>query len=188
MGKTKPQKKKSSKSREKSILSPGGVISKQQQKKNEDPSALLDQATILLQTGQIDEALQLANRALDLAPANSPSQLSAINLVAEIYVELGEIDAARAHFLRAVELDPAGTIPESQGGGAEKFLWLAQLSENGGANSVQWFEKGVSVLRQTIQNLEGSGRPEDVAEAEEKKKKMANALCGVAEIYMTDLS
>lgn len=184
MGKTRPQKKKGSKPREKSVLSPGGAVSKQ---KKEDPSALLDQATILLQTGQIEDALQLVNKALDLT-TDSPSQLAALNLAAEIYVELGDIDTARAHFLRAVQLDPTGTIPESQGGGAEKFLWLAQLSEKGGSDSVQWFEKGVSALRQTIQNLEGSGRPEDVAETEEKKRKLANALCGVAEIYMTDLS
>ncbi|KAA8648608.1 ACL4 family protein [Aspergillus tanneri] len=155
---------------------------------NENPSKLLDQATILLQTGQPDGALALAQHALDNAPANSPSHLSALNLVAEIYVELGDIDVAREHFLRAVELDPTGAIPESQGGGAEKFLWLAQLSELGGRDSVQWFEKGVSVLRHVIQQLEGDSSPQEAIELEGKKRKMANALCGVAEIYMTDLS
>lgn len=99
-----------------------------------------------------------------------------------------EADAARECFLRAVELDPNGTIPESEGGGAEKFLWLAQLSEVGGKDSVQWFEKGVSALRTIIQQLEEKQDPQTAAELAEKKKKMANALCGVAEIYMTDLS
>ncbi|KAE8151861.1 SIR2-domain-containing protein [Aspergillus avenaceus] len=152
MGKPRPQKKKSSKSKSKSVLSAGGAVSKQ--KMNQDPSELLAQATVLLQTGQPDAALPVAQQALDLAPANSPSQLSALNMVAEIYVELGEIDTARQHFLRAVDLDPSGTIPESQGGGAEKFMWLAQLSELGGKDSVQWFEKGVSALRHVIQQLE----------------------------------
>lgn len=186
MGKPRPQKKKTSKSRQKSALSPGNTISKQ--KMNENPSTLLEQATILLQTGQAEEALSLAQQALELSPANSPSQLSAVNLVAEIYIELGEIDSAKDHFIRAVELDPNGTIPESEGGGPEKFLWLAQLSENGGADSVQWFEKGVSALRHIIQQLEEKAAPEEPPIAEEKKRKMANALCGVAEIYMTDLS
>lgn len=186
MGKPRPHKKKASKSKSKSVLSAGGSVSKQ--KMNEDPSKLLEQATTLLQTGQPDVALPVAQRALDLTPANSPAQLSALNIVAEIYVELGEIDVARQHFMRAVELDPTGAIPESQGGGAEKFLWLAQLSELGGKDSVQWFEKGVSCLRQVIQQLEQNPGPAEAIELEEKKRKMANALCAVAEIYMTDLS
>ncbi|GMF73776.1 unnamed protein product [Aspergillus oryzae] len=174
MGKPRPHKKKASKSKSKSVLSAGGSVSKQ--KMNEDPSKLLEQATTLLQTGQPDVALPVAQRALDLTPANSPAQLSALNIVAEIYVELGEIDVARQHFMRAVELDPTGAIPESQGGGAEKFLWLAQLSELGGKDSVQWFEKGVSCLRQVIQQLEQNPGPAEAIELEEKKRKMANAL------------
>lgn len=152
------------------------------------PVTLLEQATTLLQTGQPDAALSLAQQALELSAANSPDQLSALNTVAEIFVELGEVEAAREHFLRAVELDPTGTIPEAQGGGAEKFLWLAQLSEAGGAESVGWFEKGVSALRHIVQSLEEKAGPQEVLVADEKKRKMANALCGVAEIYMTDLS
>ncbi|KAL4892164.1 SIR2-domain-containing protein [Aspergillus ambiguus] len=185
MGKPRPQKNKK-KSKSKSVLSAGGSVSKQ--KMNEDPSKLLDQAIILLQTGQADAALALAQQALDQAPANSPTQLSALNTVGEILVELGEIEAARGHFLHAVELDPDGTIPEAQGGGAEKFLWMAQLSEAGGKDSVQWFEKGVSALRHAIKQLEENPGPQEAIELEEKKRKMANALCGVAEIYMTDLS
>ncbi|KAL5042205.1 hypothetical protein BDW71DRAFT_200773 [Aspergillus fruticulosus] len=140
MGKPKPHKKKASKTREKPVLSAGGSVSKR--KMNEDPTKLLEQATIHLQTGQAEIALSLAQQALEIAPANTPAQLSSLNTVAEIYVELGEIDLARKHFLQAVELDPTGSISESEGGGAEKFLWLAQLSEFGGKDSVQWFEKG----------------------------------------------
>ncbi|KAJ5380266.1 assembly chaperone of rpl4 [Penicillium cataractarum] len=186
MGKPRPQKKKSSKSRTKSVLGPGGSISKP--KMSQDPSTLLDQATILLQTGRADEALPTAQQALDLAADNVAVQLQAVNLLGEINVELGEIETAREYFLRAVEQDPNGSIPESQGGGAEKFMWLAQLSEQGGTDSVQWFEKGVSSLRQTLQALDGKTSAEEVALAEEKKVKLSNALCAVAEIYMTDLS
>ncbi|KAF3388606.1 putative assembly chaperone of rpl4 [Penicillium rolfsii] len=186
MGKPRPQKKKSSKSRTKSVLGPGGSISKS--KMSQDPSTLLDQATILLQTGRADEALPIAQQALDLATNNASVQLQAINLLGEISVELGEIETAREYFLRAVEQDPNGSIPESEGGGAEKFMWLAQLSEQGGKDSVQWFEKGVSSLRQTLQSLQGKTGAEEVALAEEKKVKLSNALCAVAEIYMTDLS
>jgi tetratricopeptide (TPR) repeat protein len=186
MGKTKPNKKKSSKHQKSVLNGVGGVVSKR--KMAENATELLAKATILLQTGQADAALPLAQRVLEIAPADSPSALSATNLVGEIYVELGEIDAARQTFLRAVDLDPEGTIPESQGGGAEKFLWLAQLSEQGGADSVRWFERGVAALRHIILSLEQSNRSEDAALLEEKRKKLANALCGVVEIYMTDLS
>lgn len=177
MGKPRPHKKKASKS--KSAPRAGNS------KMNEDPSKLLEHATLLLQTGQPDEALSVAQRALEIA-SNSP--LSALNTIAEVYIELGEVDVAREHFMRAVELDPNGIIPESHGGGSEKFLWLSQLSEQGGLDSVKWFEKGVSSLRHTIQQLEGTNDPENLATLEEKRRKLANALCGVAEIYMTDLS
>ncbi|KAL4881549.1 SIR2-domain-containing protein [Aspergillus karnatakaensis] len=145
MGKPRPHKKKASKTREKSVLSAGGSISKR--KMSEDPTKLLEQATILLHTGQADTALSLAQQALETSPANSPAQLSSLNAVAEIYVELGEVELARQHFLQAVELDPTGFKAEAEGGGAEKFLWLAQLSELGGQDSVQWFEKGLTSCR-----------------------------------------
>ncbi|KAJ5755976.1 hypothetical protein N7533_005519 [Penicillium manginii] len=189
MGRPRPQKnksKKSSKSSQKSVLGPGGSVSKHSMA--QDPSTLLDQATILLQTGRADEALPTAQQALDLAGDNGPAQLPAVNLLGEINVELGDIDTARECFTRAVELDPNGSISESEGGGSEKFLWLAQLSEQGGAESVQWFEKGVSSLRQVLQSLEGKTSKEDVENIKEKKTKLSNALCAVAEIYMTDLS
>ncbi|KAJ5606165.1 hypothetical protein N7510_008946 [Penicillium lagena] len=188
MGKPKIQKKKNKLSRPQSVLSPGGSVSKNTMS-NPDPSTLLDQASVLLQTGQAEAAVEVAQQALDLAPADSAAQRLAVNLLGEINVELGEIDTARQHFLRAVELDPNGSISEAEGGGAEKFLWLAQLSEEGGKDSVQWFEKGVSSLRQTLQSLEdGKTTPAEAANAQEKKTKLANALCAVSEIYMTDLS
>lgn len=189
MGKPRSQKKsskKSSKSSQKSVLGPGGAVSKHSMA--QDPSTLLDQATILLQTGRADEALPTAQQALDLAGDNGPAQLPAVNLLGEISVELGDIDTAREYFTRAVELDPNGSISESEGGGSEKFLWLAQLSEQGGAESVQWFEKGVASLRQVLQSLEGKTSKEDIENSKEKKTKLSNALCAVAEIYMTDLS
>lgn len=183
MGKSKMKNKKNSPKQKKSVLNGvGGSISQAQVAEN--PSELLEKATILLQTGQAEASLPLAQRVLEL----SPDSLPAVNLIGEIYVELGDIDAARQTFLHVVQIDPEGTIPESQGGGAEKFLWLAQLSEQGGADSVGWYEKGVGALRKIIQSLEQSTQPEDAALCEEKRRKLATALCGVVEIYMTDLS
>lgn len=156
------------------------------------PESLLAQATALLQTSQAEEALILARRALSiLQPGAEPtiSALPAINLLGEINIEIGDVDAARQCFTTAAALDPQGEIPESAGGGSEKFLWLAQLNEEGGINSVQWFEKGAGVLRKEISRLEQKPKEQSVQSSLlEKRAKLASALCGIAEVYMTDLS
>lgn len=113
-----------------------------------------------------------------------------MNLLGEIHVELGDIDAARGYFLQAATIDADGTVGEDVGGGAEKFLWLAQLSEEGGQDSVDWYEKGALSLRIQIQALQDRRKRDAESEAllEEKRRKLAVALCGVVEVYMTDLS
>lgn len=165
---------------------------------------LLTEATAFLQTGDPEAALPLALRALVLSQANSnvtsaaqsnstpipaPStqqSLPALKLLAEINIELGDVEAARTYFLQAVDIDPEGEISENEGGGSEKFLWLAQLCEEGGEESVRWFERGAAVLRRDIALAEKEGGDWDVLE--EKKKKLAGVLCGIIEVYMTDLS
>ncbi|PGH16241.1 hypothetical protein AJ80_05264 [Polytolypa hystricis UAMH7299] len=186
MAKTRPSKK-SSKKKNKPA---NGSSSTSRRKMNEDPAVLFEQATALLLTGQPESALSIAEKGLEIAPTGSSNVLIGLNLVAEIYVELGDIDTARQHFTRAVALDPNGEIPESQGGGAEKFLWLAQLSEDGGMESVRWYERGVAILRSNIQSQEQSGgKGADASSSlEDEKKKLSHALCAVVEIYMTDLS
>lgn len=157
-------------------------------KSKTSPETLLVQAATLLQTSQPDEALVAARRALNLLqPSNEPTvaALPALNLLGEINIELGDPQSAREAFLAAIALDTEGILD-----GAEKFLWLAQLNDEGGAESVRWFEKGLGVLKREISELECSmGMTTGVADAlGEKKQKIANALCGVAEVYMTDLS
>ncbi|MCJ1286254.1 NAD-dependent histone deacetylase sir2 [Xylographa opegraphella] len=162
-----------------------------------DPTALLAQATALLQTGQPDAALPIAQRALALLQPESsnPTQLSlpALTLLGEIYLELGDSASAANTFLQAVALDPYGQVPESEGGGVEKFLWLAQLCEEGGEESIRWFEKGTEVLERDIAELEAQTAIETPEEhrqmlMEEKRRKLAAALCGMVEVWMTDLS
>ncbi|KAF3043191.1 hypothetical protein E8E12_007918 [Didymella heteroderae] len=149
---------------------------------------LLTQAAILLQTSQPDEALVAARRALNiLQPTSKPTTaaLPALNLLGEINIELGDPDSAREAFTVAILLDPEGAND-----GAEKFLWLAQLNEEGGAESVKWFEKGIEVLRRELEELDGKlvKKTETEDLLEEKRMKIATALCGIAEVYMTDLS
>lgn len=134
---------------------------------------LLAQAEELLRTGRADEALPIATRAL---PADGIQSLPALNLLGEVNLELGDADTARDYFLAAVNLDSDGSIPESHGGGAEKFLWLAELSEEGGQDSVNWFGRGATVLRKDIAAV-GDGEA-----GKEKRKKLSEALCGIVEV------
>jgi len=161
------------------------------------PTVLLAEASNHLIQSNPDLALPLAQRALSLLqpPSTAPTAaaLPALNLLAQINLEVGDADAAREFFVQSAALDPEGRIPEASGGGVEKFLWLAQLSEEGGRESVEWFERGCAVLRQEISALESSlnAKKGDVAvtkEVEERRRKLSGALCGIVEIWMTDLS
>ncbi|KAL8804379.1 MAG: hypothetical protein Q9182_002574 [Xanthomendoza sp. 2 TL-2023] len=165
---------------------PDRPVSRKSTAKNELAEELLTRASALLQTSQTDEALPIAERSLKLSQSNNGgltlNLLPTLNLLAEINLELGNAHEAREYFLQASVLDPNGLVPELQGGGVEKFLWLAQLSEEGGKDSVSWFEKAILIQRNAIAlTLEPTLRMQ-------KSKKLAAALCGVIEIYMTDLS
>lgn len=186
----------------KSRRAKGSLYTAPTKRRESNPNELLSQALTLLQIGDAQSALPLALRALALSNPNRnndasatdgnthqkarPAFLQALSLLAEINLELGDADAARSYFLKAVTLDPQGEISEEEGGGVEKFLWLAQLCEEGGEESVRWFQRGVEVLNREIAGLEAVEMKGEVAE--EKKRKLVGALCGIVEVYMTDLS
>jgi tetratricopeptide (TPR) repeat protein len=193
MAKVKPNQKKSKK-HEKSSLNRVAASPPKSIPPPETPSLLLAQATAALQQGDILGAVPLAKRALTLVGKNAEESLPALNLLGEVHVELGEVDAAREYFLAAVTIDDDGEVDEEMGGGPEKFLWLAQLSEEGGKESVMWFEKGASTIRTQIRGLLESASKSGKAGAllekllEEKRRRLATALCGIVDVYMTDLS
>lgn len=171
---------------------------------------LLTEAAELLEQSQPDLALPLAEEALrrleaerearaepdhdkDIenllldAAAGKPTLPTALTLEAEIQLALGDVDAARRSFTRTTQLDPDGALVS-----AEPWLWLAQLSEDGGRESIGHFDKAVEVLRNEIEVLEDdeeAKRLEHTAQIlDDKRAKLADALCASAEVYMTDLS
>jgi tetratricopeptide (TPR) repeat protein len=164
------------------------------QSSNVNPRELLAQATSLLEEGDPETAARIALVAYEHIGEGGRQAGAALTLLGQIHVELGEVDTARAFFVAAVREDEDGSLPEDLGGGPEKFLWLAQLSEDGGQDSVSWFERGAAALRSQIQSLTEAleSRPltRDAQEAviAEKRKRLAETLCAVAEVYMTDLS
>ena len=163
-------------------------------RQNETPEQLYASAIDLVEQSQPEDALRQAKKLWSQCQNGLVTeQLPALNLLGEISVELGDVDSAKQYFEQAVVLDPEGKVPEAMGGGAEKFLWLAQLCEEGGKASVQWFEKGAAALQGEIEALETGNMPGMDEEGMlmlrvEKKRKLANALCGIVEVYMTDLS
>lgn len=157
------------------------------------PQVLVKAAEFQLQEGNVQDAATLAEKALEGSALGSDDALSALNFLGQISLELGDFETARAYLLRAVAIDEDGVKDESIGGGPEKFLTLAQLSEEGGKDSVGWFEKGAAALKARIQTLEGAkgkGKQSDEQTIllDELRKKLAMTLCSVAEVYMTDLS
>jgi tetratricopeptide (TPR) repeat protein len=196
MGKTRPPERSKLQKKQKKQL----AAKRRQEAMNNTPENLLASATICLEQGEADSALEFAATALqklqlqfEAAPEEEGdvySFLPALNLLGEINVELGQIEDARECFTQAADIDEDGDIPEELGGGPEKFMWLAQLSEEGGNDSVKWFQKGIQALRAQIEDINESEIQDDDTTAllEEKKAKLATALCGIAEVYMTDLS
>ncbi|KAK3394534.1 hypothetical protein B0H63DRAFT_49168 [Podospora didyma] len=156
---------------------------------------LLSTATALLEIGEVVEAAKAARTVYEHIGESGRQAGAALSLLGQINIEMGEIDQAREYLTAAVKVDEAGTLPEELGGGPEKFLWLAQLSEDGGHDSVSWYERGASALRAQIQTLTDTldsplplTRPQREAIVNEKRRKLADTLCAVAEVYMTDLS
>lgn len=153
-------------------------------------NTLLADAETQYEVGNLDEAIALASKALEQTGQGGDFELKALNLLGVLNVEDGEVEEAREYLLRAVKLDEEGILEEKIGGGPEKFLFLAQLSEEGGQDSVQWFERGASALRKQIQTLNDITKrtPEQQAALDEMQSKLGGVLCAVAEVYMTDLS
>ncbi|PFH56363.1 hypothetical protein XA68_16613 [Ophiocordyceps unilateralis] len=159
-------------------------------KKEPGPGSILADAETQLAAGNLDEAIVLATRALDATGPGGDFELRALNLLGVLHVETGDEDEARGYLERAVILDEEGMVDEKVGGGPEKFLFLAQLSEEGGKDSVGWFERGASTLRKQMQRLSDLTQrtAKQQAELEEKQQQLGGVLCAVAEVYMTDLS
>ncbi|RMZ88259.1 hypothetical protein DV736_g4521, partial [Chaetothyriales sp. CBS 134916] len=167
---------------------------------------LLTEAASLLEQSQPDLALPLAeealrrleaeraqpqsvastDRLLQLAAQGKATLPNALTVAADIQLAVGNVEAARTRFEKAVQIDPNGALVS-----ADPLLWLAQLCEEGGKTSISYFDKGCDVLRSEIKVLQESGMDQD-EEGEhvldERRAKLAEALCGMAEVYMTDLS
>ncbi|KAK5092298.1 hypothetical protein LTR70_005608 [Exophiala xenobiotica] len=200
MAKTKTRSRNNSKDILRSANAPlvKSALPSRSQKSTED---LLAEAATLLEHSQPDEALPLVQEALQRLEADKPAYSdidillqtaaqekatfpTALVLGADICSALGDIDKARAQYELAVRLDPDGALVS-----AEPYLELAQLCEEGGRKSVAYFEKAVEVIKNEIDALDEQMDVEGTQQIVDlRRSKLADALCAIAEIYMTDLS
>jgi len=205
MAKTKSESRSKRKSDSKDILRSNNapLVKSAKFKPEKSIEELLTEAAELLERSQPEDALALADEALQRleaekestgdidallsqAEAGKPTIPPALVLNAEIHLALGDVDQARSHFLRATNVDLDGALIS-----AEPWLWLAQLCEEGGRKSIEFFSKAAEVMRNEIDVLEDTEAM--AVEGNQKildgrKAKLADALCGMAEVYMTDLS
>lgn len=164
---------------------------------------LLSEASDLLESSQPELALPLAQEAiarleastqdykdvdtlLRLAAQEKPTFPNALVLGADICLALGDLPKAVARYELATKLDPDGQLIS-----AEPWLQLAQLCEEGGKKSIRYFDKAIEVMKNEIEVLDDEetmhmDQTKEIVDS--RRQKVAEALCGMAEVYMTDLS
>lgn len=121
-----------------------------------------------------DDAHYELTSALKLDEANA----IVYELLGETFVEQGDPDEARKAFRRAIDLEKANGT--SATGGFEKYLWMGQLSEEGGEASIAYYRTGVKLLISVI------GKEEEVDQPP-MRARLASVYSAMAELYMTDL-
>lgn len=123
---------------------------------------------------------------LEAAAQGKPTLPLALVLNADINLALGQVDKARSQYKRATNIDGDGALIS-----AEPWLQLAQLCEEGGKKSIEYFDKAIEVMKNEIEVLQDEEAME-IENAQQildtRRCEVADALCGMAEVYMTDLS
>jgi tetratricopeptide (TPR) repeat protein len=157
-------------------------------KEPETPEQMYLKSSELFYEARVDEALPIAQKALllfqKLYPDDPRAPYPALLLLGQIHLARAEVDLSREHYLKATEVDPEG-----QKTGAAPFLWSAQLCEEGGEESIRWFEKACAILRRELEDLQAKiGHDEAEDEIIETARQLGETLCSMTEVYMTDLS
>ncbi|KAK7500735.1 hypothetical protein BaRGS_00007979 [Batillaria attramentaria] len=168
--------------RKKELKEASKALGRQNAKKSEGASQytidqLLDKAEELIDEFNYELAQKFCQRALEQDADN----VRALETSGVLLLELGNTEAAKQCFGRAVEVCPDK--------GYSKYMYLGQLFE--GAQAVECFQKGIQLMlkekeEKQAQEVAAACRG---AESDEgpSDRDISSAYCSVAEIYLTDL-
>lgn len=130
---------------------------------------LLDKAEEYIDRFEFSLAQKFCERALEIDGDN----VRALETSASLLLELGNMDAAKQCFGRAIEVQPDV--------GHEKYMCMGQLLT--GEYAINCFQKGIELMKKLLAESEaaaGASKP-DVT-----PRDIARAYCNIAEIYLTD--
>ncbi|KAI8867362.1 TPR-like protein [Ramicandelaber brevisporus] len=141
-----------------------------------------------LTDAQVEDKLQKASAALEgadldtayslcLAAAQArPNSTKVLEATAVIEIDLGKYDEARERLNRCVSLDTAEVR-------YSPHMYLGQLST--GLDAVAHFRRGVEIMQKVLNSPSATTSNEE-DNAAELKRKIAEGMCSIADIYLTD--
>lgn len=129
---------------------------------------------------ELEKAFQHAKKALDI----NPKHLHALDTMASIQMEMGNVESAKNLYEKLIHLSPDE--------GFSKYMCLAQLSS--GIEAVNFYKKGVELMliefnKQSNDKNQPSTSKKDEEEESNGVNKLdiSTAFCSIAELYLTDL-
>uniref|UniRef100_UPI00398EB74A uncharacterized protein n=1 Tax=Pristiophorus japonicus TaxID=55135 RepID=UPI00398EB74A len=137
---------------------------------------LLEKAEECIDNLNFERAQMFCQRALDMEPNN----LTILDMMGNIFAELGNSEKAKEVFQQAVMLSPDK--------GHAKYMYLGQM--HCGQEAVQYFNKGIELMIKDYQQqkeMATQAASSDLDNAEVTPQNISTAFCSVAEIFLTDL-
>ncbi|KAG5188030.1 hypothetical protein JKP88DRAFT_269548 [Tribonema minus] len=122
-------------------------------------------------------ALKFYKRALDLCPQDP----ALLDEAADLLLQLGAADDAKALLSRSIEVAPDAS--------AGKWLYMAQLHE--GEEALKLYNRGLTLLEAALAQpaaaAAAAAATSTLTSIPELRQQLSAACCAVAELYMTDL-
>lgn len=149
---------------------------------------LIDQANVALSTMQLELAEKMFCRALSI----KPNDTNIMDALADVYIQMGEMDNALQLLLRSTTNAPNEN--------PFKWMFLGQLQT--GPESIESYKTGIEILSKVLDvednviasSLSVADKLDNAcisltqtATADTIRKQIAKAHCSIAEIFLTDL-